>query len=196
MRLFTAILFILLNVCFIESVNRTETGAAVVDLIKFKSDDSENATGSEVPTKSGDLSKEEFENVDDDGSADNFITKSSVKNEEFEEKDASKEPQQSFPNEVFLTLRNLTSGGSPVFRGFTQKNDIEDLQASATDNVKVTANETQEEDESIGVNQRALRDAGHFHGEEEVYPVSTRSPAKGLETPEHFCGYINHNKRQ
>lgn len=171
MRSFRVILFILFNICVIESANRNESDEDPV--IKFKSDFSENVSEEKVQGKSGGKYYETYEFVDE-GNADNFVAKKNGEEDRFgKESQGSKE---TFPREVFLSLRNLSGTVATPFRGFTHTNDITDLQASATDNVNVTDNDTNHVPlESSGINLRALRDAGYPPiriAENEVYPVS------------------------
>lgn len=67
--------------------------------------------------------------------------------------------ESRFPTEVFLKLRNITEGSS-TFRRFTERNDVADLQASASDNVATNvSNESVETtSEAAAVNLRRLRD--------------------------------------
>lgn len=77
---------------------------------------------------------------------------------------------KGIPTEVFLNMRNLTEEAED-FRTFKKRNDVDDLQASASNNLAVKEAVNDTEERTLGWNSRTYRDA-RFPLELEEVPLA------------------------
>ncbi|KAL0280100.1 UNVERIFIED_CONTAM: hypothetical protein PYX00_001489 [Menopon gallinae] len=132
-----------------------------VPSVEFKSDKSEIEFGRSV---SGEF-YDEYEVEDENELSEKEVTK------EGSTTAASVDAEtKGVPTEVFLNMRNLTEEGEN-FRAFKKRNDVNDLQASASDNLAVQEAANDTEERTLGWNSRAYRDA-RFPLELEELPLA------------------------